>query len=57
MRFRATALILTTWTVYGLVHAAYWITTAASRERWGWMLASALVMAWTWAALTPLLLR
>jgi hypothetical protein len=44
------AIILTAWTVYGLVHAAYWITTAVSRERWGWMLLSALVMAWTWAA-------
>ena len=55
MRYRAAALVLATWTVYGLVHAAYWITTAGSRDRWGWMLLSALVMAWTWAALTPLL--
>lgn len=55
MRFRAAALVLATWTVYGLVHAAYWITTAESSERWGWMLLSALIMAWTWAALTPLL--
>lgn len=55
MRYRAAALVLTTWTVYGLVHAAYWITTASSRDRWGWMLVSALVMAWTWAALTPFL--
>jgi two-component system, LytTR family, sensor kinase len=57
MRFRAAALILVTWTVYGLVHAIYWISTSASRDRWGWMLVSALVMAWTWAALTPLLFR
>jgi two-component system LytT family sensor kinase len=55
MRFRAAALILATWTVYGLVHAAYWITTAFSREQWPWMLISALVMAWAWAALTPFL--
>lgn len=55
MRFRAAAIVLATWTVYGLVHAVYWITTSASRDRWGWMLASALVMAWTWAALTPFL--
>jgi two-component system LytT family sensor kinase len=55
MRFRAAALIITTWTVYGLVHAVYWISTAATRERWGWMLLSALVMAWTWAAITPAL--
>ncbi len=55
MRFRAAALVLTAWTVYGLVHAAYWITTSVSRENWSWMLVSALIMAWTWAALTPLL--
>jgi two-component system LytT family sensor kinase len=55
MRFRAAALVLATWTVYGLVHAAYWITTSVSSERWGWMVVSALIMAWTWAALTPLL--
>ena len=55
MRLRAAAIILTAWTVYGLVHAVYWISTAATRERWGWMLASALVMAWTWAAITPAL--
>ena len=52
---RAAAIILTAWTVYGLVHAVYWISTAASREQWGWMLLSALVMAWTWAAITPAL--
>lgn len=55
MRFRAAALVLSTWTVYGLVHAVYWISTSATRDRWPWMLLSALVMAWTWAALTPLL--
>jgi two-component system LytT family sensor kinase len=55
MRFRAAVLIVATWTVYGLVHAAYWIATAQSREPWPWMLVSALIMAWTWAALTPLL--
>ena len=57
MQLRAAALILATWTVYGLVHAAYWITTSPAREHWGWMLVSALVMAWTWAALTPLLFK
>jgi LytS/YehU family sensor histidine kinase len=55
MRYRAAALILAVWTVYGLVHAIYWITTSPSRDRWGWMVISALVMAWTWAALTPFL--
>lgn len=55
MRLRAAAIILTAWTVYGLVHAAYWITTSVSRERWGWMVVSALLMAWTWAAITPAL--
>ena len=57
MRLRAAALILTAWTVYGLVHAAYWITTSESREQWPWQLASALVMAWVWAALTPFLFQ
>ena len=55
MRFRAVALILATWTVYGLVHAAYWITTSPTREGWPWMLVSALLMAWSWAVLTPFL--
>ncbi|HEX6316106.1 MAG TPA: histidine kinase, partial [Gemmatimonadaceae bacterium] len=55
MRLRAAGLILATWTVYGLVHAAYWITTSENREPWVWMLLSALIMAWVWAALTPFL--
>lgn len=55
MRLRAAAVVITAWTVYGLVHAAYWITTSATRDQWGWMLASALLMAWTWAGLTPFL--
>ncbi len=55
MRFRAAALIVATWTVYGLVHAVYWISTSPARDRWGWMVPSAIVMAWTWAALTPFL--
>ena len=55
MRYRAAALILAVWTVYGLVHAVYWITTSPSRDQWGWMVVSALIMAWTWAALTPFL--
>jgi len=54
-RFRAAVLVLTAWTVYGLVHATYWISTAGLQESWGWLLASALVLAWAWAALTPAL--
>jgi LytS/YehU family sensor histidine kinase len=55
MRFRAVAVVLTAWTVYGLVHAAYWISTAGQWSQWGWMLVSALILAWAWAALTPAL--
>jgi len=57
MRIRAAAAILTAWTVYGLVHAAYWISTSGMGESWTWMLASALIMGWAWAALTPSLFR
>jgi LytS/YehU family sensor histidine kinase len=54
-RLRATAAILTAWTAYGLVHAAYWISTTAAPDPWYRLLGIALVMAWLWAALTPLL--
>ena len=63
-------MILAAWTVFGLLHATFWIlTTSLSpdadvpmppglplRHILG-LVATALLLAWTWAALTPLIFR
>lgn len=55
---RGALLILGAWTVYGLVHAVYWMATNQTQLwRWGWIVATALILAWVWAALTPLVFR
>ncbi len=55
---RGALLIVGAWTVYGLVHAAFWIATGDMKWAvWRWEILAALILAWTWALLTPLIFR
>ncbi|HEX7121751.1 MAG TPA: histidine kinase [Gemmatimonadaceae bacterium] len=71
-RLRAALAIVAAWTVFGLLHAAYWIASSfwsmseaaglperTPMSRWWWVgsLVTALLLAWTWALLTPLIFR
>ena len=55
---RGGLLIVGAWTVYGLVHAAFWIATGDMKWAvWRWEILAALILAWTWALLTPAIFR
>jgi LytS/YehU family sensor histidine kinase len=57
-QWRGALLIVGAWTVYGLVHGFYWwVTGDWATSHWPWVVGSALLMAWVWAGLTPLIFR
>ena len=51
------------WTLYGLVHAGFWLTTvppdsgpgATRLAEWSWVVPSSFILAWAWAILTPVI--
>lgn len=61
-RLRGALTIFAAWTIFGLLHAVYWLATSAAQSTMPMphaytigTIATALLLAWTWAALTPLL--
>jgi len=55
---RGALAILGAWTLYGLVHAGFWMATGQWKAgEWPPVVATSLILAWSWAALTPLIFR